>query len=656
MRNSTVLSTSAILSLFLPACCILTARAEPQASNSVAPSNRFLVGSSYYPEQWDPSRWEDDFRKMHDIGFNVVRMGEFAWAFFEPAAGHFEFAWMDRAIEVAKRHGISVILCTPTASVPPWLRQAHPDVLGANERGAFDYGGRKGYSTESPAMLEAADRIVTALVKHFGSNPGVIGWQIDNEPGYPFMNYDRHMLVAYRKWLQLRYGSIARLNTAWGGAFWSNWYDRWDQIEFPLNVAEGGWQPGMKLDYRRFFADSFFRYVQRQARILRGAVKRQFLFTNWPDTRWSVDVVRTAAVLDVTAWDNYVAEPGRTDFHEQFYSGFGHDQSRGSRPDQRFMVAEQGSQASAGGSLEKARLQTYINLGHGADGTIFFEWRPPLGGAEQGYVSVLQLDGTFGPSEKVLRRLTSELARVGPELASAKTDSDIAMLFSYDNQWWQGFWTRTPAGYDQEIQRYYSGLKALHRNIDVVPPTADLNRYRLVAAPGLQIVSDELTARLKAYVNQGGILVLNARAGLRDPDNRFRELAAPGVFAGIAGVRIPATANPGRGVAAEVIAFDDVSTGFAPATILEGIEPAGAVPLASYRGGAMNGRPAVTVNASGRGFVVYVGTDSRDLKFYDALALALAKRFGFEPLIEAPIDVEVVSRKTAQREYLAKDI
>ena len=88
---------------------------------------------------------------MQELGFNTVRMGEFAWAAFEPVQGRFEFAWMDRAMALANRHGIQVVLGTPTASVPPWLRQRHRDVLGGNEKGPFTYGGRKGYCTNSPA-------------------------------------------------------------------------------------------------------------------------------------------------------------------------------------------------------------------------------------------------------------------------------------------------------------------------------------------------------------------------------------------------------------------------------------------------------------------------------------------------------------------------
>ena len=72
--------------------------------------DHYLVGAAYYPEWWTPDEWEQDFRQMHDLGINTVRMGEFAWALFEPAPGKFDFAWMDRAIAIARRYKIDVIL------------------------------------------------------------------------------------------------------------------------------------------------------------------------------------------------------------------------------------------------------------------------------------------------------------------------------------------------------------------------------------------------------------------------------------------------------------------------------------------------------------------------------------------------------------------
>jgi beta-galactosidase len=191
------------------------------------------LGSSYYPEWWDPSEWKIDFRQMHDLGLNTVRMGEFAWAGFETSEGKFDFAWMDEAIAIANQNHIDVILGTPTASVPPWLYQAHPDVLSGDRNGLYTYGGRKGYNTNSPNYLKASARIVEALAKHYGRHPGVIGWQLDNEPGFPFEAYDPVSERAFQAWLRARFGTLDALNRAWNGAFWSNQYSDWSQIHFP---------------------------------------------------------------------------------------------------------------------------------------------------------------------------------------------------------------------------------------------------------------------------------------------------------------------------------------------------------------------------------------------------------------------------------------
>src|SRR5438128_2202408 len=60
-------------------------------------------GVDYYPEHWvypyggsadaPESRWERDIELMLDAGVNVVRMGEFAWALYEPEEGKFGCDW-----------------------------------------------------------------------------------------------------------------------------------------------------------------------------------------------------------------------------------------------------------------------------------------------------------------------------------------------------------------------------------------------------------------------------------------------------------------------------------------------------------------------------------------------------------------------------------
>ena len=47
------------------------------------------LGSAYYPEDWDVSEMPKDIAKMKELGMNVARMGEFAWAKMEPEDGSY---------------------------------------------------------------------------------------------------------------------------------------------------------------------------------------------------------------------------------------------------------------------------------------------------------------------------------------------------------------------------------------------------------------------------------------------------------------------------------------------------------------------------------------------------------------------------------------
>jgi beta-galactosidase len=630
------------------------------------PWDHYYLGAAYYPEWWDPAEWEIDFRQMQELGINATRMGEFAWALFEPAPGKFDFSWMDRAIDIAARHGVDVILATPTASIPPWLYQQHPDVLTGNDLGLYTYGGRKGYCTSSQNYLDACARVVTALAEHYGHHPGVVGWQLDNEPGFPFQSYDPVSEHAFQIWLQKRYGTLAELNKIWNGAFWSNQYTDWSQIHFPRNSAEGGWQPAISLDFRRFYSDSFLNHLRRQAAILHEHTDHQFVFTNWPSPAWSVDVFQAASeFLDATAWDNYVSAPGLSKFHRQYTAGFFNDFCRCSGPHQRFICAEQNAALPPNAPDEGLRLQAYIDLAHGGHGNLYFEWRRPLAGNEEHRPSFIKgFDGAINPAKQTLQQIGREFARLGPRLAAATTSADIAVLFDFNNQWAQGMGgvgDRNPR-YTGEAMAFYNGFKSLQRNIDVASIAADYSRYKLIVASNLHLIDDATADRLKAFVANGGTLVLNYRAGTEKNDNSMRLMLAPGPFTEIAGVKSEAMldlteVNPQNGsldkaLASELgIAFAGVDTIFTPRTIIESLTLHGAEALATVRGGRMQGRPAVTRMRHERGWVFYVGVDCLEDEFYDAIARAAGKVASLAPLIAAPYGVEVTSREDADTTY-----
>ena len=146
------------------------------------PPQQIHLGAAYYPEHWPEERWPEDIRLMQEAGFTVVRMAEFAWSTLEPAAGEFNFVWLDKAIDLLAEAGIASVLGTPTAAPPAWLIQQYPDILPVNEQGQrVQFGNRTHFCVNSPEHHTAVQRIVTAMGEHFGPNENIIGWQLDNE-------------------------------------------------------------------------------------------------------------------------------------------------------------------------------------------------------------------------------------------------------------------------------------------------------------------------------------------------------------------------------------------------------------------------------------------------------------------------------------------
>jgi len=107
----------------------LVSFAQSPADKSFPPEELFALGSYYYPEQWDSSQWERDLKKMSEMGIKFTHFAEFAWAMMEPEEGKYDFEWLDRAVSLAEKYGLKVIMCTPTPTPPVWLSKKYPDIL-----------------------------------------------------------------------------------------------------------------------------------------------------------------------------------------------------------------------------------------------------------------------------------------------------------------------------------------------------------------------------------------------------------------------------------------------------------------------------------------------------------------------------------------------
>ena len=154
----------------------------------------------------------------------------------EPREGHYDLDWLDRAIELAAKHHIVVVIGTPTAAPPAWLTHKYPDALRVDEDGhAPSTATAQQFSFSSPRYREFCRRLPSSWRSRFGHNPNVIGWQIDNEYGPPDVFRRRTRAAVSRLAAEQSITRSTQLNHHWTTAYWSQTYDSWDEI--PMHSA-----------------------------------------------------------------------------------------------------------------------------------------------------------------------------------------------------------------------------------------------------------------------------------------------------------------------------------------------------------------------------------------------------------------------------------
>src|ERR1700675_2251446 len=568
------------------------------------PPPAIMLGTAWYPEQWPESRWDADLTLMQQAGIRMVRVGEFAWSRMEPSEGQYDLDWLDRAVTSASKHGIYSVIGTPTAAPPAWLTQKYTDTLRVDEEGhRAEHGNRQQFNFANSKYRDLARKIAEQLAKRFGHNPYVLGWQIDNE--YSDISFDPDTRAQFQQWLKARYGTLDNLNTRWTTSYWSETIFDWSQV--PIQTQYGN--PGLLLAWKRFVSDTWRSYQKNQLDVIRShSDARQFITTNTMGWNDGFDHYVVEQDLDLAAWDDYVGQ-GHLD---PARNGFAHDLTRGFK-NKNFWVMETqpGSVnwAPVNNSLDKGevRAMAWHAVGHGADVVSYWQWRSALNGQEEYHGTLLGADGTPVPLYAEAQQIGREFAKAGPALAGTSVKSEVAMLHSYDSRWAID-WQRHNKNYDpiDELVSYYGPLRAVSQSIDVVEPVAPLSQYKLVVAPGLNVLSDAAAKNLIEYVRQGGHLVLGQRSGMKDDDNGLQRARQPGPLVELLGGRVEqyyALTDPvpveGKFGSAQVKLWAELLSAKA-----DDVEV-----LARYgkSNGWLDGLPAAITRKVGKGRITYIG-------------------------------------------------
>lgn len=618
-----------------------------QQSKNYFPTEQLTsVGAYYYPEHWDSSQWERDLKQMSEMGFEFTHFAEFAWAQLEPHEGEYDFSWLDKAVELADKYHLKVIMCTSTATPPVWLVRKHPEVLKQHENGTqMDHGSRQHASFSSNYYRQYSLKMIKKLAEHYGYDSRIMGWQLDNEPASN-LDYGNDAQQRFRDWLKNKYKTIDALNKAWGTNFWSGTYSSFEEINIPKH-SQWGMNLYQCLDLSRFCDHETASFLDEQAKTIRKYISsEQWITTNYIPS-YKSRYIGASHELDFITYTRYMVYGehkgiGKKGYRVGEYSriAMANDYFRPLSPTYGVMELQPGQ--VNWGSINSQPLPGAVRLwlwhvfAGGSKFTCTYRYRAPIYGYEQYHYGIVGTDGVSPtPGGKEFQKFIEEIKllrknysgdKIPDEYLKRKTailydpDNTVAINQNKQNKVWNT---------EQHVLKYYKALKSFGAPIDFIRDTMDFSQYPVIVAPAYQQMSLKLIEKLTNYVKAGGNLVMSCRSGHQDKQGHLWQAkhAAP-IYELIGGQ----------------IEFYDLLRPYAPDTIIMGnnkyswtswgdiLNPnKDTETWAVYSGDFYAGKPSVTFNKLGKGSVTYVGTDSNKgglehdvmQKLYNKLEIAI---------------------------------
>lgn len=566
-------------------------------------------GADYNPEQWPKSVWHEDVRLMREAGVNIVSLGIFSWAKLQPAAGTWDFGWLDEIMDLLHDNGIEVDLATATSSPPPWLTTKHPEILPVNERGETIWpGGRQHWRPTSPVFRTYALALVEKMASRYQDHPALVAWHISNELGcHNIYDYSDDAANAFRDWLRAKYGSVDELNQAWGTAFWSQQYSDWDQI-LPPRLAATHPNPTQQLDFKRFSSDALRDYLCAERDLLRRYTPDVPITTNFlvmGETK-GMNYAQWAKEIDFVSNDHYLT-PGPQSLDELSFSA---NLTSGIAGGQPWFLMEHSTSAVNWQPVNVAKKpgelarDSLTHVAHGADAVCFFQWRQSAAGAEKYHSAMVPHAGADSEVFRSVAQLGATLNDLAPVAGSSREQAPAAIVFDWES-WWAAEADSHPSDrlrYRQEALDWYTAFLNLGIRADVVPHGTQLDGYRLVIAPILHVLSSPAAKELSEYAESGGHLVTTYFSGVVDENDHVWLGGYPGALRELLGIRVEEFSPLLEG---ENVTIDGDLTGTLWA---EHITVADAEVIASYQSGDFAGQPAITRRQVGTGSAAYVST------------------------------------------------
>ncbi|NLO85935.1 MAG: beta-galactosidase [Clostridiales bacterium] len=584
-------------------------------------------GAAYYTEYLPAGRTDADMQMMRDAGLNVIRIAESTWATYEPREGEFDFTPVAHVLDKATEYGLQVIIGTPTYAIPAWLQLKCPSVMADTHQGRRPYGARQIMDITDPDYLFYSERIIRKLMEVVRGYDCVIGFQLDNETKH----YDTCSQEVQKRFvasLKEKYGSTDKLNDAFGLNYWSNRIGSWD--EFP--DVRGTINASLGCAYAAFQRQLVTEFLQWQADIVREYAKPNQFVTHNFDFEWrgysfgvqpDVDHNKASKCLTMAGCDIYHPTQDHLTGREIAFCG---DITRCLKH-APYLVLETEAQGFPQWTPypNQLRLQAFSHIASGARGVMYWHWHSLHNAFETYWKGLLSHDLEANPTYDEAATVGADFAKLSDEICGLQKHNRAAMLVSNTALSAVNAF-RIPTcmpfsgkNYNDMLRPLYDACYDLNLELDIIFEDADLSAYELLIVPCLYAAADELIARLREYVQEGGHLLATFKTGFTDENVRVRAEKQPAGLTDVFGCTYSQFTIP-EGVT--------LCGGSVVSDWMELLEADTAEAVENYQHPQWGNYAAVTRNAFGQGTATYLGcmpdaSYLRDLITYEAKSAGL---------------------------------
>lgn len=612
-------------------------------------TEKLYFGAAYYSEYLPYDRVEKDMEMMEKAGMNVIRIAESTWSTLEPQEGVYDFTHIDRMLDAAARHHISVIVGTPTYAVPTWLVKKYPDILAITQNGRERYGHRQNMDITNPDYLSHAERVIRILMEHVKDVPHVIGYQLDNETK-SYGTAGPRVQAMFVDYLKENFPDINDFNHEFGLDYWSNRVNDWN--DFP--DVRGTINQSLVAEFCKFQRSLVTKFLSWQADIVREYKRDDQFITQNFDFDWTTHSIGYQSQVDQYDASRCMTVAGADIYHPSNEELTGAEItvcgniSRSLKKD-NYLILETEAQGLTPwlpypGQL---RLQAYSHIANGSNSVMYWHWHSIHNAIESYWKGVLSHDFSENETYREAVVIGNEWNKIGFHLKNLKKENKIAIML--DNASLTGF-TQFPLekaganGYNTVMRWFSDALYRLNIEYDMISSRErDFSSYECLIVPALYSAPESLLLALDSYVRNGGHLITTFRSGFSDEYLKIYPDMQPHILHECLGLHYDQFTHPHHvdivpvqsdvmAAAQEHFSHPDDSAFSLTSSACEWMELITcdtAVPVLKYSHPAYERYAAAAKNQYGNGSTLYFGTMFENDELLESVLLSFLHETGF---------------------------